>query len=153
LALARRLSHHPAMGADPVAELTSRGHEALASGEWESSRDAFMAAGEQRPDPEASEGLGRTLWWLGDVDGAIDQRERPYAAFRKRGDAVRAARIALWLAREYVEAVGNEPAGNGWLARAQGLLRDVEPGPAHGWLELTLGSRSFDPALRRTHAQ
>src|SRR5207249_5291555 len=153
LALARRLSHHPAMDVDPIIGLTSRGHEALASGEWESARDAFMAAVEQGHDPEASDGLGRTLWWLGDVDGAIDQRERAYTSFRTRGDAVRAARIALWLAREYVEAVGNEPAGNGWLARAKGLLRGVEPGPAHGWLELTLGSRSFDPTEMRDHAE
>ncbi|HEY7400970.1 MAG TPA: LuxR C-terminal-related transcriptional regulator [Actinomycetota bacterium] len=141
------------MGSDTVVDLISRGHEALATGEWESAREAFMAAIEQGPDPEASDGLGRTLWWLGDVDGAIDQRERAYAAFRKRGDAARAARIALWLAREYVEAVGNEPAGNGWLARAQGLLRDVEPGPAQGWLELTLGSRSFASNEMRTHAE
>jgi DNA-binding CsgD family transcriptional regulator len=148
-----RLGHHPAMGVDSAVELIARGHEALASGEWESARAAFMAALDEGPDPEASDGLGRTLWWLGDVDGAIDQRERAYTAFRQRGDVVRAARIALWLAREYVEAVGNEPAGNGWLARAQGLLRDVEPGPAHGWLELTMGSRSFDPSPMREHAE
>jgi DNA-binding CsgD family transcriptional regulator/tetratricopeptide (TPR) repeat protein len=148
-----RLSHHPAMSTDTTENLVSRGHEALASGDWDSARDAFTAAVERGPDPEASDGLGRTLWWLGDVDGAIDHRERAYASFRKRGDAARAARIALWLAREYVEAVGNEPAGNGWLARAQGLLRDIEPDPAHGWLDLTLGSRSFDPAQMRAHAE
>jgi DNA-binding CsgD family transcriptional regulator len=141
------------MGTDTAVDLVSRGQEALAQGDWESARDAFAAAVDLSPDPEASDGLGRTLWWLGDVDGAIDHRERAYAAFRKRGDAVRAARIALWLAREYVEAIGNEPAGNGWLARAQGLLRDVEPGPAHGWLELTRGSRSFDPNQMRAHAE
>jgi DNA-binding CsgD family transcriptional regulator len=141
------------MGADTAVDLVSRGHEALASGDWESARDAFAAAVELGPDPEASDGLGRTLWWLGDVDGAIDHRERAYASFRKRGDAVRAARIALWLAREYVEAIGNEPAGNGWLARAQGLLRDVERGPTHGWLDLTLGSRSFDPKEMRALAE
>ena len=148
-----RLRHHPAMSTDTIVDLVSRGHEALASGDWDSARDAFMAALELGPDPEASDGLGRTLWWLGDVDGAIDHREQAYASFRKRGDTVRAARIALWLAREYVEAVGNEPAGNGWLARAQGLLRDVEPAPAHGWLDLTLGSRSFDPAHMRELAE
>ena len=140
------------MGAD-VRDLVTRGNEALASGDWSSARDAFTAAVELGPDPEASDGLGRTLWWLGDVDGAIDHRERAYASFRRHGDAVRAARIALWLAREYVEAVGNEPAGNGWLARATGLLRDVEVGPAHGWLELTRGSRSLDPEEMRGHAE
>jgi len=141
------------VGTDTAVDLVSRGHEALAHGDWESARDAFAAAVDLSLDPEASDGLGRTLWWLGDVDGAIDHRERAYAAFRKRGDAVLAARIALWLAREYVEAIGNEPAGNGWLARAQGLLRDIEPGPAHGWLELTWGSRSFDPNQMRAYAE
>jgi DNA-binding CsgD family transcriptional regulator/tetratricopeptide (TPR) repeat protein len=141
------------MATRTVIDLVSRGNEALASGDWDLARDAFMAALELGPDPEASDGLGRTLWWLGDVDGAIDHRERAYASFRKGGDAARAARIALWLAREYVEAVGNEPAGNGWLARAQGLLRDLEPGPAHGWLDHTLGSRSFDPAQMRELAE
>jgi len=142
------------MGADvAVDELTARGNEALASGDWASARRAFEAALAHGEDPEASDGLGRTLWWLGDVDAAIDGRERAYAGFRARGEAERAARIALWLAREYVEAVGNEPAGNGWLARAQGLLRDVEPGAVHGWLELTIGSRSFDPAEMRDRAE
>jgi len=142
------------MGADAaVVELTARGNEALGSGDWASARGAFEEALAHGEDPEASDGLGRTLWWLGDVDGAIDARERAYAGFRARGEAARASRIALWLAREYVEAVGNEPAGNGWLARAQGLLRDVEPGPVHGWLELTMGSRSFDPAEMRDRAE
>jgi DNA-binding CsgD family transcriptional regulator/tetratricopeptide (TPR) repeat protein len=141
------------MAEGAIVGAVARGEQALVSGDWELARTSFSTAVEAEPSPQALDGLGRTLWWLGDVDGAIDNRERAYASFRKRGDAIRAARIALWLAREYVEAVGNEPAGNGWLARAEGLLRDVEPGPAHGWLELTLGSRSFDPNEMRMHAE
>jgi tetratricopeptide (TPR) repeat protein len=113
------------------------GEEALAAGDWEAARVAFTAAVAADPSPNALDGLGRTLWWLGDVGGAIEHRERAYAVLRERGDVERAALIALWLAREYQEAVGNEPAGNGWLARAEGMLRDAEPGVAHGWLELT----------------
>jgi DNA-binding CsgD family transcriptional regulator len=86
-------------------------------------------------------------------DGAIEHRERAYTTFRKRDDVGRAARIALWLSREYLEAVGNEPASNGWLARAEGLLRDAEPAVEHGWLELTRGDRAFDPAQMRQHAE
>ena len=97
--------------------------------------------------------MGRALWWLGDVDGALDHRERAYAALRKRGDNEAAARIALWVAREYSEAVGNEPASNGWIARAEGLLSDADPSPALGWLELTRGELAFGSEAIREHAQ
>jgi DNA-binding CsgD family transcriptional regulator len=131
----------------------SGGERALMSGDWEAARDSFRAAVEIEPSPEALDGLGRTLWWLGDVDGAIEHRERAYAALRARGDGVAAARIALWLAREYLEAVGNQPASNGWIARAEGLLRDTAPGPEHGWLELTRGGLAIDPDAMRGHAE
>jgi DNA-binding CsgD family transcriptional regulator/tetratricopeptide (TPR) repeat protein len=134
-------------------ELVVRGEEALSAGDWEGARDAFAAAVDEEPTPRALDGLGRTLWWLGDVDGAIEHRERAYAGYRKAGEPASAARIALWLAREYLEAVGNQPASNGWIARAEGLLRDAEPGPVHGWLSLTRGGLSFDPTEMRGHAE
>ncbi len=128
------------------------GREALSSGDWEAARVAFEAVLSVREIPEALDDLARALWWLADIDGAIERRERAYLAFRKRGDLAIAARTALWLAREYAEAVGNEPASNGWLARAEGLLRDLPAGPEHGWFEFTLGDRAIDPASMRAHA-
>jgi tetratricopeptide (TPR) repeat protein len=136
-----------------VQDLVSRGEEALTTGDWEAARQAFTGAVEQEPTPDALDGLGRTLWWLGDVDGAVEHRERAHTAFRRAGDTSRAALIALWLAREYREALGNEPASNGWTARAEGMLRDAEPGLEHGWLELTRGGRAFDPEQMRRHAE
>jgi DNA-binding CsgD family transcriptional regulator len=141
------------VGADPTIDLVSTGEEALTAGDWEGAREAFAAAVEEEPTPRALDGLGRTLWWLGDVDGAIEHRERAYAILRKTGEPAAAARIALWLAREYLEAVGNQPASNGWIARAEGLLRDAEPGPSHGWLSLTRGGLSLDPDTMRTYAE
>ena len=141
------------MASDPTMDLVSTGEEALSAGDWEAARDAFAAAVDEEPSPQALDGLGRTLWWLGDVDGAIEHRERTYAVLRKRGESPAAAKIALWLAREYLEALGNQPASNGWIARAQGLLRDAEPGPVHGWLSLTRGGLSSDPDEMRTHAE
>jgi DNA-binding NarL/FixJ family response regulator len=141
------------MGPDPDVDAIERGEAALVAGDWEAARDAFSSAVATDPAAEALDGLGRTLWWLGDVDGAIEHRERAYVSMRNRADVAEAARIALWLAREYREAVGNEPASSGWLARAEGLLRDAEPAVAHGWLELTKGSRAFDPADMRRHAE
>jgi len=141
------------MGAEPTIDLLSTGDDALVAGDWTGAREAFAAAVDEDPSPQALDGLGRTLWWLGDVDGAIEHRERAYAAFRKNGDPAAAARIALWLAREYLEAVGNQPASNGWIARAEGLLRDAAPGPLHGWLSLTRGGLSMDPSAMRAHAE
>jgi DNA-binding CsgD family transcriptional regulator len=141
------------MGADPTLDLTATGEEALAAGDWETARDAFAAAIEEEPSPEALDGLGRTLWWLGDVDGAIEHRERAYAILRKAGESAAAAKIALWLAREYLEAVGNQPASNGWIARAEGLLRETAPGPEHGWLALTRGGLALDPETMLAQAE
>jgi DNA-binding CsgD family transcriptional regulator len=141
------------MGADLTIDLVVTGEEALSAGDWEAARDAFASAVAADPSPEALDGLGRTLWWLGDVDGAIEHRERAYAILRKAGKSAAAARIALWLAREYLEAVGNQPASNGWIARAEGLLRDTEPGPEHGWLALTRGGLALDPDTMLAHAE
>jgi DNA-binding NarL/FixJ family response regulator len=141
------------MAGQVITDLLARGEEALVSGDWDGAKEAFEAAVAQGATPEAWDGLGRAVWWLGDVDRAIEYRERAYAAVRKRGDAARAATIALWLGREYLEAVGNEPASNGWIARAEGLVRDGEEGPEHGWLELTRGSRAASPADMHAHAR
>jgi DNA-binding NarL/FixJ family response regulator len=134
-------------------DLIGRGEEALRGGDWETARLSFAAALEDLDTPEAHDGLGRALWWLGQLDGALDHRERAYVGFRKRGDPARAARIALWLSREYLEALANEPASNGWVARAEGLLRDSDHCVEHGWLELAWGDRSLDPTTMRGHAQ
>jgi DNA-binding NarL/FixJ family response regulator len=136
----------------PGSASVARGEEALRERDFEGARQAFAAALAEAESPQALDGLGRALWWLGDVDGAVAHRERAYAAFRARGEAGRAARIALWLSREYLEAVGNPPASNGWMARAEGLLRQTPPGPERGWFELTRGSRVEDPEEMHRHA-
>jgi tetratricopeptide (TPR) repeat protein len=95
---------------------------------------------------EALDGLGRALWWLRDERGAVVHRERAYAGFRRDGELARAARVALWLAREYGIAFDNDAAARGWLARAERLLRDVAPGAERGWLELARSEGARDAA-------
>jgi DNA-binding NarL/FixJ family response regulator len=123
----------------------ARGHEALASGDWARARDAFQEALAAGDPPEALDGLGRTLWWLRDERGAVVYRERAYAGFRRDGELARAARIALWLSREFQLAFGNDAASRGWLARAERLLRDVAPGAEQGWLDLARSESVADP--------
>ena len=122
----------------------AKGYETLASGDWEGARAAFthaLAAGES---PEALDGLGRALWWLREERDAVVYRERAYAGFRRDGDLARAARIALWLSREYALAFENDAAAGGWLARAERLLRDVAPGAEQGWLDLARSEQTRD---------
>jgi ATP/maltotriose-dependent transcriptional regulator MalT len=126
------------------------GHEALAAGDWEAARASFEAAVESTDSPEALDGLGRALWWLREERQAVVFRERAYAGFRRDGQLARAARIALWLSREYALVFANDAAARGWLARAERLLQDVAPGAEQGWLDLARseGSRAGDESLR-----
>ena len=130
----------PALAQSALAE----GFEALATGEWSRARGAFDAALDGAESPEALDGLGRALWWLRDEREAIVYRERAYAGFRRDGDLARAARIALWLSREYALVFGNDAASRGWLARAERLLQDVAPGAERGWLDLARSERTAD---------
>ena len=127
-------------------EHLARGHEALASGDWASARQAFADSLDAAESPEALDGLGRALWWLRDEHGAVVHRERAYAGFRRDGDLARAARIALWLSREHALAFGNDAVAGGWLSRAERLLRDVAPGAEDGWLDLARSERTRDRA-------
>jgi DNA-binding NarL/FixJ family response regulator len=124
----------------------ARGHEALATGDWEGARAAFAGALAVVESPEGLDGLGRALWWLREEHDAVVHRERAYAGFRRVGELARAARIALWLSREYALAFGNEAVAGGWLARAERLLRDVAPGAEQGWLDLARSERTQDKA-------
>src|SRR5581483_9016517 len=122
------------------------GFEALAHADWPRAREsleAALVAGDE--SPEVLDALGRTLWWLRDAEGAVVQRERAYAGFRRQGELARAARIALWLSREYGLVWRNDAAANGWLARAERLLTAVAPGAEHGWLVLARSERARDP--------
>jgi DNA-binding NarL/FixJ family response regulator len=126
-------------------ELAS-GHEALARGDWEAARDSFERSLAEIETPEALDGLGRALWWLRDPAGAVVHRERAYSGFRRDGELARAARVALWLSREYALVWRNDAAANGWLARAQRLLANGPPGADTGWLALARSERAPAPA-------
>jgi tetratricopeptide (TPR) repeat protein len=126
--------------------VANEGFEALARADWQVARERFEAAvGEGDESPELLDALGRALWWLHEPQAAVVQR-RAFAGFRRAGDLPRAARIALWLSREYAQVWRNDAAANGWLARAERLLRDVAPGAESGWLALARCERAHDSA-------
>jgi DNA-binding NarL/FixJ family response regulator len=136
-----------------VSEGLPEGERLLASGEWAAAAVAFESALAIRDDPVAHDGLGRALWWLRDVDGACAERTAAYAGFRRLGQDALAFRAAVWLAREYSEAVGNEAVSRGWLARAEGLATRLPNGVEDGWLSVTRGLLRPDPATARDDAR
>lgn len=134
-------------------DLVAAGELALSQGAWDLARSSFEAALVQETSPEWLDGLARALWWLDRPAEAIDARVRAYALFRRAGDVARAVRIALWLVHEYSAVHGNEPAAEGWLARAEHLLTDQVAVPERGYLALAKAERCLDPAVAAGHAE
>jgi DNA-binding NarL/FixJ family response regulator len=121
--------------------------------DWAAARDAFAAALEAEPgDPEALDGLGQSLWWLGDRDAAIDRRREAYAEYQRRGDRLSAGRLATYLAGEY-RIDGKAATSAGWLSRARRLLADTGPSTERGWLAIEDAKRAGDPADVERHAR
>ena len=115
------------------AELAA-GRAALSRGAWLEARRRFehVLAAEETPD--ALEGLSWAAWWLEDVGGCLDARERAYRRYREIGDARGAARMALWLGDDHVEFRGAHAVAGGWFRRAARILDTLPDCPEHGWL-------------------
>jgi len=125
----------------------TRAEEALAAGAWVEARELFETALAERDDPHAHDGLGRTMWWLGSPDLAIEHRERAFSAYRTDGNDAAAAEVAIWLAREHLSLYANHAVANGWLARAGRLVGEEETS-ARGRLDLALAKREDDVTAR-----
>src|ERR671936_1270032 len=61
------------------------GLAALRDGDWDAAKQSFEAALAAGESPEALDGLGQALWWLNDVEAAIDFRERAYVSLVRDG--------------------------------------------------------------------
>jgi DNA-binding NarL/FixJ family response regulator len=129
------------------------GQRLLAATQWAEAAEAFESVLAIIDEPAAHQGLGSALWWLRDVDRAIAERTAAYTGFRRLGEDAQALREALWLAREYAEAVGNEAVSRGWLARAEGLTAKLPSGVERAWLAATRGILKADPAGARDDAR
>jgi ATP/maltotriose-dependent transcriptional regulator MalT len=129
------------------------GWQHFAGADWAAAHDAFAAALEEDPgDPEGLDGLGQSLWWLGERDAAIDRRREAYAAYRRLGDSRRAGGLATYLAGE-ARIDGQHAASAGWLARARRLLAGEGTVSELGWLAIEDAKRAVDPATAEQHAR
>lgn len=130
----------------PGEDLLAVGNEALKAGDWGAARDSFRAAIAREETPEALDGLGEALWWLGETHASVDHRERAYAGFRRRPDPVQAASLALGLSIHSRANLGNRAAAAGWLRRARRLVEESSIDELRGWVMLLDADEAGDPA-------
>jgi hypothetical protein len=136
-----------------TADRRHEGWQRLSRADWAGAREEFAAALDADPDdPEALDGLGQALWWLGERDAGIERRQEAYVAYRRRGDARRAGGLATYLAGEH-RIDGRPAAAAGWLARAHRLLAGAGTVPEVGWPEIEEAKPPSDPAEGERHAR
>jgi DNA-binding CsgD family transcriptional regulator len=125
---------------------------AFARADWDAARHLFQEVVGAEPSAEALDGLGQTLLWCGDEEGAIEMRTKAFREYRRRGAKEDAANIAVYLAAEY-RIAGNASLANGWLGRGERLLEGCDDCPARGWLAIERSKRSTTPEDAERHAQ
>lgn len=133
------------------------GTAALERGAWDEARSHLQASLAERETPQALEQLGLAAWWLDDAALTFDARERAFRLYRDQGDALGAARVALWLTWDYLAFRGDSAVASGWLERARRLLAGHEQAAEYGWLLLRDGEvalfRGHDPATARERGE
>jgi DNA-binding NarL/FixJ family response regulator len=143
-----RRSTKPAQPTRPGAGLRQ-----LTAVDWHAAKERYEAALRDGEDPEDLAGLGEALFWIGDIVRAVELRERAYVLFQERGDAAAAARMALWISQQYGGGLGTPAVANGWLSRAERLVRELGDSPERGWLLLRQSRRAAEPAAAQRLAQ
>ena len=119
-----------------VADPLQAGRDALGRHAW---AEAFQLLSQADREGHLSgadlEGLALTAFFDARADVGLEIRERAFKAYEADGDGVRAAFLALIIAREY-GYVGKHSIASGWLQRAERIIGPVGETYAHGYLAL-----------------
>jgi len=116
-------------GQDACAE----GWGLLEAGQWDAARQAFETAMNTEPTPDARDGLGYALTYLGMTDEGIAARALAFEGYVKAGRCDDAARVAVWVSHAYA-ITGQPSAARGWLSRAERAVEGAECGMGQGWV-------------------
>ena len=103
---------------------------------WRSAYAAYAEVDPQVLTAADLESYGEAAWWSGKLEEAIAHRERAYAAYTADGDALGAARMALWRVSWDHNGRGSFAIAGGWFANAQRLLEGLPEAPEHARLAL-----------------
>ena len=123
--------------------LLAAGRSALARGDWSAAMEAFQAAWDDEESADALDGVGLSLWWLGDAPAALDARSRAFALLRRERRDDEAAMVGIWLARQYGGLFHRTAMAEGWVARTRSLVEGLaDTGSLEGWLALVASETS-----------
>jgi DNA-binding NarL/FixJ family response regulator len=130
----------------------TEGIEALERADWEAARSALERVLETSDVPDAYEGLGLALWFLGDVAAGIAERERAFEGYVRAGRCDDAARIGVWVSHQH-SVGGRASAGRGWLARAERALENAGACAGHGWVAVERARHTGNVDEQIAHAR
>jgi DNA-binding NarL/FixJ family response regulator len=137
---------------DDVNGRTAQGRRALEAASWEAARDAFESVLSDGESPEALDGLGLALWFLGDVSAGVAVRERAVEGYLRSGRSDDAARLAVWVSHQHYLG-GRRSAARGWLARAERVVEGSDVSAGHGWVAVEQARHAVTLAERAEHAR
>lgn len=127
---------------DPEPSLAVQGRDALARHAWgEALEKLTQADAEGSLSPIDLDAFGDAAWWNGQLERAIELRERAYAAATRAGEPEAATMVAIKLARDNVYR-SSDVLARAWLQRAERLLDGVEEHAGHGWLAVSKAFRA-----------
>ena len=120
------------MGSDR-GDRTEEGRRALEEARWAAAREAFESILGEEETPEALDGLGLALWFLGEVNEGLAARERAVEGYAHTDRCDEAARLAVWVSHQHSIA-GRASAARGWLARAERAVDRAGLCAGQGWV-------------------
>ena len=129
-----------------------QGRQALEAAHWEEARAAFEAALADEETPDARDGLGLALWFLGGVQDAIAAREQAVEGYARDGRCDDAARLAVWVSHQHLIG-GRASAARGWLARAERVVEGTGTCAGQGWVAVERARHAENLEERIEHAR
>ena len=129
----------------------SEGLRLLEDARWAAARDAFETALQEEDTPDAHDGLGLALFFLGSVEEGIAARERAFDGYVRADRCDEAARVGVWVSHQYLLS-GRTSAARGWLARADRALPEGEC-EGRGWVAIERARHAESLEERADHTR
>jgi tetratricopeptide (TPR) repeat protein len=123
--------------------------ELLALGRWEEAREQLTVILAEQDSPDALEGMGTALRWIGEIRESLDYRMRAYAGYRADQRNTEATIVALDIAVCYLSNLDDPTVAQGWISRARSAAALIDDEQLNGWLWLMEGYTSDDPLRQR----